>query len=258
MTNNSSTPFLRIEGIHKFYGTDHILRGINLSVERGEVVCILGRSGSGKSTLLRTVNALEPVTAGRVVLGGTLIGYLEKDDGLYALAADELARQRARIGMVFQHFNLFPHMTVLENITMAPQLVLNEKRQDAEEQAMKLLAKVGLTDKAYAYPASLSGGQQQRVAIARALAMRPDLLLFDEPTSALDPELVGEVLGVMRQLASEGMTMLIVTHELRFVRDVAHTVVFMHDGQIAEKGPTLKVMTEPETPAAQAFFSTCR
>ncbi|MDH6233138.1 polar amino acid transport system ATP-binding protein [Mesorhizobium soli] len=256
MNHNDPTPFLRIEGVHKFYGADHILRGIDLSVRRGEVVCILGRSGSGKSTLLRTVNALEPITAGRVILDGSLIGYIEKGGCLYHLPAEELARQRARIGMVFQHFNLFPHMTVLENITMAPQLVLKQTRKAAEAQAMELLEKVGLADKAYAYPASLSGGQQQRVAIARALAMRPELILFDEPTSALDPELVGEVLGVMRQLASEGMTMLIVTHELRFARDVSHKVVLMHEGRVAESGPTSKVMSAPRTPAAKTFFST--
>jgi len=256
MSHSDSTPFLRIEGVHKFYGADHILRGIDLSVKRGEVVCILGRSGSGKSTLLRTVNALESITAGRVLLDAALIGYLEKDGCLYHLPADKLAQQRARIGMVFQHFNLFPHMTVLENITMAPQIVLKQKRTDAETEALELLRKVGLADKAHAYPASLSGGQQQRVAIARTLAMRPELILFDEPTSALDPELVGEVLGVMRQLASEGMTMLIVTHELRFARDVSHTVVLMHEGRIAESGPTSKVMTTPETPAAKTFFAT--
>jgi len=256
MSHNEPTAFLQIEGVHKFYGADHILRGIDLSVKRGEVVCILGRSGSGKSTLLRTVNALESITAGRVLLDGALIGYLEKDGCLYHLPADRLAQQRARIGMVFQHFNLFPHMTVLENITMAPQLVLNQKRKDAEAEAMELLRKVGLADKAHAYPASLSGGQQQRVAIARTLAMRPELILFDEPTSALDPELVGEVLGVMRQLASEGMTMLIVTHELRFARDVSHTVVLMSEGRIAESGPTAKVMSAPETPEAKTFFAT--
>lgn len=252
---DADTQFLSVEGLHKFFGSDHILKGIDLTVRKGEVICILGRSGSGKSTLLRTINALEPVNAGRIKLNGELIGYREKGDRLYPLHAIKLARQRAKIGMVFQAFNLFPHMTVLENITMAPKMVLSVPPKEAEQQARRLLDKVGLSDKAAAYPSSLSGGQQQRVAIARTLAMRPELILFDEPTSALDPELVGEVLAVMQQLAADGMTMVVVTHELRFARDVSDTTVLMHEGRIAEMGPTSVVMAAPKTKAGQGFFS---
>ncbi|MCD2175016.1 amino acid ABC transporter ATP-binding protein [Rhizobium sp. C4] len=250
-----NVPFLAIEGVHKFFGADHILRGIDLQVDKGEVICILGRSGSGKSTLLRTINALEPVSAGRIALNGELIGYHEKGDRLYPLGAVALARQRTKIGMVFQGFNLFPHMTVLENITMAPKMVLSVPAREAEEQARHFLEKVGMSDKASVYPTSLSGGQQQRVAIARSLAMKPELILFDEPTSALDPELVGEVLSVMQQLAADGMTMLVVTHELRFARDVSDVTVLMHNGRIEEMGPTKDVMSAPKTKAAQGFFA---
>jgi polar amino acid transport system ATP-binding protein len=252
---DGETSFLKIEGLHKFYGTDHILRGIDFEVHKGEVICILGRSGSGKSTLLRTINALEPVSAGRISLKGELIGYREKGDRLHHLSPSELARQRSRIGMVFQNFALFPHMTVLENITMAPRMVLSKPVAEANAVALELLDRVGLSEKASAYPAALSGGQQQRVAIARALAMSPELVLCDEPTSALDPELVGEVLAVLQNLAADGMTMLIVTHELRFARDVSDRVVLMHEGRIEETGPTRDIMSAPKTKAAQSFFA---
>ncbi|MHA7687744.1 amino acid ABC transporter ATP-binding protein [Corynebacterium evansiae] len=227
----------------------------DLEVPRGGVTCLIGPSGSGKSTLLRCVNHLEKVTSGRIEVDGELIGYREKNGNLYELTPKQAAAQRVDIGMVFQHFNLFTHRTVLENIIEAPVQVRGENKDDAIEHARKLLDQVGLAHKADAYPVQLSGGQQQRVAIARALAMRPKLMLFDEPTSALDPELVGEVLNVMRHLADDGMTMLVVTHEMGFAREVADEVAFMDGGVIVEHGPAAEVIGNPQHERTQEFLS---
>jgi polar amino acid transport system ATP-binding protein len=223
--------------------------------EAGRVACLLGRSGSGKSTLLRCVNQLETPSAGRIWVDGELIGYRPRRGKLYPLSEREVDRQRRHIGMVFQHFNLFPHMTVLDNVTIGPRLVRRESADRARERGVRLLERVGLREKLTAYPGHLSGGQQQRVAIARALAMDPKLMLFDEPTSALDPELVGEVLAVMRDLAADGMTMLVVTHEMRFARDVADTVVYMDDGRIIEAGPPDQLFDAPAEPRTKEFLS---
>jgi len=222
-----SEPMVKAEGVHKRFGRLEVLKGIDLEVNRGEVMCVLGPSGSGKSTFLRCINHLEKINAGRLSVDGELVGYREKGGKLYELREDEVARKRSEIGMVFQHFNLFPHMTALENVTLAPVRVKGLPRSDARNRGQQLLQRVGLGDKLSTYPVALSGGQQQRVAIARALAMEPKLMLFDEPTSALDPELVGEVLDAMRQLARDGMTMLVVTHEIGFAREVADQVVFI-------------------------------
>jgi len=242
-------------GVHKHFGPNHVVRGIDLSVETGQVMCLLGPSGSGKSTFLRCINHLEKINAGSISVDGELVGYRRQDDKLYELRDDEIARRRSDIGMLFQHFNLFPHMTVLENLIEAPVLVRRERPKEASERGRELLARVGLADKADAYPRSLSGGQQQRVAIARALNMRPKLMLFDEPTSALDPELVGEVLDVMRGLAADGMTMIVVTHEIGFAREVADTVTFMDEGVVVETGSPAQVLGDPQHDRTRAFLA---
>jgi len=239
----------------KNFGALNVLKGVTLTVERGQVMCIVGPSGSGKSTFLRCINHLETINAGRLYVDGELVGYREKADKLYELPAREAAKQRRDVGMVFQHFNLFPHRTALQNITEAPVHVKKVEKKSAAQRARDLLERVGLSEKADAYPAQLSGGQQQRVAIARALAMDPKLMLFDEPTSALDPELVGEVLNVMRDLAGAGMTMLVVTHEMGFAREVADQLVFMDGGVIVESGKPREVLANPQQLRTKAFLS---
>jgi polar amino acid transport system ATP-binding protein len=246
---------VRAEGVHKRFGRFEVLKGIDLEVRRGEVMCVLGPSGSGKSTLLRCINHLEKINAGRLYVDGELVGYREASGKLYELPEDEVARKRAEIGMVFQHFNLFPHMTALENVTLAPIRVKGAPRSDARNRGQQVLQRVGLGDKLSSYPVALSGGQQQRVAIARALAMEPKLMLFDEPTSALDPELVGDVLDAMRQLARDGMTMIVVTHEMGFAREVADRVVFMDEGVVVEAGPPADVLGSPRHERTRAFLS---
>ena len=249
---------VEIRGVHKSFGDLEVLRGIYLTIAPGEVTAILGPSGSGKSTLLRSINHLEPVTSGLISVDGEVIGYRRDGDLLHELREPEVLRQRTAIGMVFQSFNLFAHMTALENITEAPRRALGVKRAEAEAHARELLALVGLSEKAGAYPRQLSGGQQQRVAIARALALRPKVLLFDEPTSALDPELVDEVLAVIRSLASAGTTLVIVTHEISFARDVADTVVFMDQGRIVEQGPPAQVIDSPTHQRTRSFLQRVR
>lgn len=248
-------PMLEAIGVHKQFGANHVVRGIDLTVGTGQVMCLLGPSGSGKSTFLRCINHLEKINAGSISVDGELVGYRRQNDRLYELRDEEIAQRRSEIGMVFQHFNLFPHMTVLENLIEAPVQVRKEKVRDATARGRELLARVGLADKANAYPRSLSGGQQQRVAIARALNMRPKLMLFDEPTSALDPELVGEVLDVMRALAADGMTMIVVTHEIGFAREVADTVTFMDGGVVVETGPPAQVLGAPQHERTRAFLA---
>jgi polar amino acid transport system ATP-binding protein len=246
---------VQAEGVHKRFGRLEVLRGIDLKVKPGEVTVMLGPSGSGKSTFLRCINHLEKLTAGKLWVDGELVGYRQKGDKLYELRDNEVAAKRREIGMVFQRFNLFPHMTVCENVMEAPVQVKRVPRSAARERALTLLERVGLADKAKSYPRELSGGQQQRVAIARALAMDPKLMLFDEPTSALDPELVGEVLAVMRQLADEGMTMVVVTHEMGFAREVGDTLVFMDGGVIVEQGNPRDVITKPQHERTKSFLS---
>ncbi len=241
--------------VHKSYGDNEVLKGIDLDVKPSEVVVILGPSGSGKSTFLRCINHLEDIDRGSIMVGGEQIGYELRGDRLHKLPERAIARQRRDIGMVFQQFNLYPHMTVLQNIIEAPVGVHKESRQDAEKYARELLQKVGLSDKADAYPRHLSGGQQQRVAIARALAVKPKLMLFDEPTSALDPELVGEVLATMRDLAQQGLTMIVVTHEIGFAKEAADRVVFMDRGVVVEQGAADDVLVNPQHPRTQAFLS---
>ena len=250
-----STPMVEALDIHKSFGPVEVLRGIDLTVQRGEVACVIGPSGSGKSTFLRCVNHLETIDAGRMRVEGDLIGYREAGGKLHELRESEVAHQRRDIGMVFQRFNLFPHMTAAENVMEAPRTVRRESKAKARERAVALLDRVGLVEKCDAYPAQLSGGQQQRVAIARALAMEPKLMLFDEPTSALDPELVGEVLDVMRGLARDGMTMIVVTHEMGFAREVGDTLVFMDEGRIVEAGNPREVLTNPQEERTKAFLS---
>jgi polar amino acid transport system ATP-binding protein len=252
---DSSLPMVDARNIHKRFHNNEVLRGVSMQVRRGEVVCVIGPSGSGKTTFLRCVNHLEKINGGRIYIEGELIGYREQPDGrLEEDSERNIARMRSEIGMVFQRFNLFPHMTALQNIMEAPIQVKGVARVQAEARARELLAKVGLAEKADAYPARLSGGQQQRVAIARALAMDPKLMLFDEATSALDPELVGEVLKVMRQLAEEGMTMIVVTHEMGFARDVADRVVFMDVGVIMEEGKPSDIFTNPREDRTRTFL----
>ncbi|WP_037610290.1 amino acid ABC transporter ATP-binding protein [Streptacidiphilus rugosus] len=246
---------VRAEQVHKSYGPVQVLRGIDLKVMPGQVFCLVGPSGSGKSTFLRCINHLEKINAGRLYVDGKLVGYKEKGGKLHELRDHEVAEQRLDIGMVFQRFNLFPHKTAVENIIEAPVQVKGVPKAAAREHAMELLARVGLADKAGNYPSQLSGGQQQRVAIARALAMEPKLMLFDEPTSALDPELVGDVLDVMRQLAEDGMTMIVVTHEMGFAREVGDSLVFMDDGIVVESGHPREVLTNPQHERTQAFLS---
>ncbi|HUZ65845.1 MAG TPA: amino acid ABC transporter ATP-binding protein [Acetobacteraceae bacterium] len=248
-------PLLSIVGVEKSFGAFHALRGVSLDIAAGEVVCVIGASGSGKTTLLRCVNQLVEIDRGAIWVDGELAGYRQAGGALHPLGEREIARQRLKTGMVFQRFNLFPHMTALENVTEGPVQVLARDRAEAMEEAHALLERVGLAAKANAYPASLSGGQQQRVAIARALAMHPALMLFDEPTSALDPELVGEVLAVMQELARSGMTMMVVTHELGFAREVADRVVFMDHGLIVESGPAAGVLNAPREERTRAFLS---
>ncbi|MEU4728354.1 MULTISPECIES: amino acid ABC transporter ATP-binding protein [unclassified Streptomyces] len=238
-------PEIEIRGLHKSFGDNHVLRGIDLEIARGEVVCVIGPSGSGKSTLLRCVNLLEEPTAGQVFVGGTEVTDLDVD----------IDAVRRRIGMVFQQFNLFPHVSVTENLTLPQRRVLGRDKAQAAAVARENLERVGLAEKADAFPAQLSGGQQQRVAIARALSMGPEVMLFDEPTSALDPELVGEVLSVMRVLAGEGMTMMVVTHEMSFAREVADRVVFMDGGVIVEQGPATQVVTRPQHERTRNFLN---
>ncbi|MER7142086.1 amino acid ABC transporter ATP-binding protein [Streptomyces xanthochromogenes] len=246
---------VEVRSVHKSFGSLEVLRGVDLDVRAGEVTVVLGPSGSGKSTLLRTINHLEKVDSGWITVDGTLVGYRRSGDKLYELREREVLKQRTQIGFVFQNFNLFPHLTVLDNVIEAPVAALKRPRRDAVAAAEKLLARVGLSDKADAYPKQLSGGQQQRVAIARALALEPKLLLFDEPTSALDPELVGEVLDVIKDLAASGTTMIVVTHEIGFAREVADTVVFMDDGAIVEQGPPAEVLDAPRHERTRAFLS---
>ena len=236
--------FLELDDVHKHFGTNHVLRGVDLSVDRHDVVCLIGASGCGKSTLLRCVNALEEIDQGRIVL----------DDYRISGRGVDVDALRARVGIVFQSFNLFPHMRVLDNVTLGPRRIHRFSRDKAEEQALGLLERVGLAGKASAYPDQLSGGQQQRVAIVRALAMNPRVLLLDEITSALDPELVAEVLGIVRDLAAEGLTMLLATHEMSFAREVANTVCFLHEGVILEQGPPERIFGAPTEPRTQAFL----
>ncbi len=242
---------VRAEQVHKYFGSAHVLKGIDLDVRRREVMCVVGPSGSGKSTLLRCINHLERVDAGRLSVDGELVGYRERGGKLHEMRESEVAQQRRDIGMVFQRFNLFPHMTALENVMEAPCRVKREPKGAVRERAQALLERVGLGDRGGAYPSQLSGGQQQRVAIARALAMQPKLMLFDEPTSALDPELVGEVLDVMRALALEGMTMVVVTHEMGFAREVGDSLVFMDDGVVVERGEPKRGARRPAARAHQ-------
>jgi polar amino acid transport system ATP-binding protein len=251
-------PLVVAADVRKRFGSVEVLKGISLQVAKGEVLSIIGPSGSGKSTFLRCINQLERLDGGAIFVGGELIGYRRVGDKLHELVDVEIARQRRSIGMVFQRFNLFPHLTVAENITEGPVQVLRERPGEARDHAHALLERVGLGEKRDAYPSELSGGQQQRVAIARALAMRPKLILFDEPTSALDPELVGEVLTVMRDLAASGMTMIVVTHELGFARDVCQRVAFMDRGQIVEIGEPRHVLGQPTQKRTQEFISMVR
>ena len=250
-----TTLMIDAQQVCKNFGRLEVLKGIDLQVPKGSVTCLIGPSGSGKSTMLRCVNHLEKVNAGRLYVDGDLIGYRERDGVLYEISEKDASRQRADIGMVFQQFNLFPHRTVIDNIIEAPIHVKRQPEKAARAGAMELLEQVGLAHKADAYPVQLSGGQQQRVAIARAVAMDPKLMLFDEPTSALDPELVGEVLRVMRQLADDGMTMLVVTHEMGFAREVADQVVFMADGVVVEAGTAAQVLDNPQQTRTQEFLS---
>ncbi len=246
---------VKAEAVHKSFGRIEVLRGIDLEVYPKEVMCIIGPSGSGKSTFLRCINHLEKIDAGRLSVDGELVGYRDRGDKLYELPDSEVCKKRSEIGMVFQSFNLFPHMTALENIIEAPIHVKQESRATAEARARGLLERVGLADKVDAYPKQLSGGQQQRVAIARALAMEPKLMLFDEPTSALDPELVGDVLDAMRGLAEDGMTMVVVTHEMGFAREVGDSLVFMDAGFIVEAGNPREVLSNPQHERTKAFLS---
>ncbi|MGV9677161.1 amino acid ABC transporter ATP-binding protein [Nocardia sp. NPDC003482] len=255
MSTAATTPMIQAQQVCKNFGALQVLKGVSLEVPRGEVMCLIGPSGSGKSTFLRCINHLEQVNAGRLYVDGDLIGYREKNGKLYELSPRQAAAQRRDIGMVFQHFNLFPHRTAIENIIEAPTQVKRLRKQDARARARELLDRVGMADKADTYPAQLSGGQQQRVAIARALAMDPKLMLFDEPTSALDPELVGEVLGVMRELAASGMTMIVVTHEMGFAREVADQLVFMDGGVVVESGDPREVLANPRHERTKAFLS---
>ncbi len=249
------TAMVQAEAVHKRFGRLEVLKGISLEVQPGEVMCLLGPSGSGKSTFLRCINHLEKINSGRLSVDGELVGYREAGTKLHELHEREVARKRAAIGMVFQHFNLFPHMTAMDNVTLAPERVLGVSRDEARARGEQLLNRVGLGDKLTTYPVALSGGQQQRVAIARALAMQPKLMLFDEPTSALDPELVGDVLDVMRGLAKDGMTMIVVTHEMGFAKEVADSVVFMDEGVVVESGKPADVLGNPREARTRSFLS---
>lgn len=250
-----SAVMVDVHGVHKSFGPLEVLRGVDLKVREGEVTVVLGPSGSGKSTLLRAINHLEKVDRGWISVDGELIGYRRSGNKLHELKEKEVSKQRTNIGFVFQNFHLFPHLTVLENLVEAPVSALRRPRKQAEETARRLLVRVGLADKADEYPRRLSGGQQQRVAIARALALEPKVLLFDEPTSALDPELVGEVLDVIKDLAGTGTTMIVVTHEIGFAREVADSVVFMDGGVVVEQGPPADVLDNPRQERTRAFLS---
>ena len=256
--DRSGEPLVRAVNVHKSFGDVEVLKGIDLEVYPGEVVVLLGPSGSGKTTFLRLVNQMETLTGGRIWVNSELIGIEERDGKLYRRKDSDISRQRSKIGMVFQRFNLFPHKTAIENITEGQLVVTKKSKKAAEERAWDLLNQVGLTDKAHVYPSQLSGGQQQRIAIARALAMDPELMLFDEPTSALDPELVGEVLTVMKTLASEGVTMIVVTHEMGFAREVADRVFFMDDGVVVESGTPAEVLGNPKQDRTKAFLARVR
>ncbi len=253
--NEAPSPMVHAADVRKLFGSFAALKGVTLTVPRGEVLCIIGPSGSGKSTFLRCINQLERADGGAIWVDGELIGYRQVGDALFELADRERSRQRLLAGMVFQRFNLFNHMTALQNIIEGPVTVQKRRRADVVDEAMALLERVGLADKRNAYPLELSGGQQQRVAITRALAMRPKLMLFDEPTSALDPELVGEVLAVMRDLAASGMTMIVVTHELGFAREVAHRVALMDEGALVEVGPPQEVLVRPQHARTREFIA---
>lgn len=248
-------PIVTIENVQKRFGRNHVLKDVSLTVHQGEVVVICGRSGSGKSTLLRCIDQLETIDSGTIRAAGHLMGYREAHGKRIPLRDAQIARQQRDLGMVFQNFNLFPHVSVIENITMAPVHILKRKKSDVREEARALLERVGLPDKENAYPRQLSGGQQQRVAIARALAMKPKVMLFDEPTSALDPEMISEVLDVMTDLSRQGMTMIVVTHEMGFARAAADRVILMHDGQIEEEAPPEKFFTKPDSEHTMLFLS---
>ncbi|MBX5272719.1 amino acid ABC transporter ATP-binding protein [Rhizobium sp. NLR17b] len=246
---------VQIHALNKYFSTVHVLKNIDLDIEAGKVTCIIGPSGSGKSTMLRCINRLETPNSGTITVDGDLIGYAREGANLRELSSSRIAAQRARMGMVFQRFNLFPHLTALQNVMEAPVQVKGVPRAQAETEAKNLLEQVGLGHKIHSYPAELSGGQMQRVAIARALAMKPEIILFDEPTSALDPELVGEVLDVMRELAKTGITMIVVTHEISFAREIADHLVFMADGHIVEVGNPLEMLVNPQHPRTKDFLS---
>lgn len=258
MTTQTLAPtrgLVQIAGVHKSYGQVEVLKGVSLTVKPGEVTVILGPSGSGKSTLLRTINHLEKVDSGYITIDGSLIGYRKRGNTLHELREKEILVQRTEIGMVFQNFNLFPHLTALENVIEAPIVAQGKSKPEARQRGLELLDRVGLKDRAAAYPRQLSGGQQQRVAIARALALEPKILLFDEPTSALDPELVNEVLDVIRELATSGTTLIVVTHEMGFARDVADTVIFMDQGQIVERGTPTQIFGDPKEERTKSFLA---
>jgi polar amino acid transport system ATP-binding protein len=252
---SSNDAMVKAEAVHKRFGRVEVLKGIDLEVKSAEVFCIVGPSGSGKSTFLRCINHLEKINSGRLWVDGRLVGYEQRGDKLHELRDKQVSAQRRDIGMVFQRFNLFPHMTALENVAEAPIKVKGVRKSEARDKAAALLERVGLSERRLMYPIQLSGGQQQRVAIARALAMEPKLMLFDEPTSALDPELVGEVLDVMKDLAKSGMTMVVVTHEMGFAREVGDQLVFMDDGVVVEKGTPREVLANPQHKRTQAFLS---
>lgn len=252
--STTDTPMVKAEAVSKSFGSNQVLKSISLEVKRGEVLCLVGPSGSGKSTFLRCINHLETVTAGRLSVDGELVGYHQRGDKIYEMAPRDAAKQRRDIGMVFQRFNLFPHMTAAENVMAGPVVVRGDNKKEARARALDLLGKVGLGDRGDSYPMQLSGGQQQRVAIARALAMDPDLMLFDEPTSALDPELVGDVLDVMRQLAQSGMTMIVVTHEIGFAREVGDVLAFMDQGIVAELGNPREILANPASARFRDFL----
>jgi len=249
------TALISLDGVQKFFGSFQVLKDINFSINKGEVVCVIGPSGSGKSTFLRCINQLETIDEGVITLDGEILGYRRKQNKLYPLSDREISRQRRHVGMVFQRFHLFPHKTVLQNVIEGPVKVLKQDRAQSAREAIELLEKVGMGDKLERYPSELSGGQQQRVAIARALAMKPQAMLFDEPTSALDPELVGEVLTVMKDLAASGITMIVVTHEIGFCREVADRVLFMDEGRIVAEGSPEAILTNPQNPRVKAFVS---
>lgn len=251
----SSSLMVYASGIRKAYGSNEVLKGVDIAVPNGTVACIIGPSGSGKSTFLRCINHLEEINGGLLLVDGDFVGYRLVGDKLHELRSSQICARRADIGMVFQHFNLFPHMTALENVMEAPVRVRGEDKSQARKHALELLARVGLKEKALAYPRQLSGGQQQRVAIARALAMRPKVILFDEPTSALDPELVGEVLAVMQDLARDGITMVVVTHEIGFAREVADQLIFMDGGVVVETGNPREMIANPKSPRTREFLA---